>query len=107
MGNGLCPCGLVLSWLDSCSSFQALAEEVARTSYCSLFSPLLGLSFLKGDNHLLYCSLHSKYGDIVRVGPNKLSISDPAMIPIIYGIGSGFRKVRWPNAAFMDVRVTT
>lgn len=40
-----------------------------------------------------YRELHKKYGPIVRTGPNHVSISDPAMIPNIYGIGSKFLKV--------------
>ncbi|PVH68975.1 cytochrome P450 [Cadophora sp. DSE1049] len=39
-----------------------------------------------------YRALHDKYGPIVRVGPNHVSVSDPAMIPIIYGISSKFTK---------------
>jgi hypothetical protein len=37
-------------------------------------------------------ALHEKYGPIVRTGPTTISISDPAYIPRIYGIGQGFHK---------------
>lgn len=40
-----------------------------------------------------YRDLHRKYGNIVRTGPNHVSISDASMIPTIYGIGSKFLKV--------------
>ena len=40
-----------------------------------------------------YRELHQKYGNIVRTGPNHVSISDASMIPTIYGIGSKFLKV--------------
>ena len=33
-----------------------------------------------------------QYGTMVRVGPNKVSISDPEVIPIIYNIGSKYTK---------------
>ncbi|KAL2059856.1 hypothetical protein VTL71DRAFT_10011 [Oculimacula yallundae] len=36
--------------------------------------------------------LHRKYGDVVRIGPNHVSISDPSLIPIIYGVSSKFIK---------------
>ncbi len=40
-----------------------------------------------------YLKVHQKYGPIVRVGPNHVSISDPAAITQIYGIGSNYVKV--------------
>ena len=39
-----------------------------------------------------YIKLHKKYGDLVRVGPNCISISQPDLIPSIYGIGKGYVK---------------
>ncbi|KAJ9165351.1 Cytochrome P450 [Coniochaeta hoffmannii] len=30
-------------------------------------------------------ALHQRYGKLVRIGPNHISVSDPAAIPIIYG----------------------
>ena len=41
-----------------------------------------------------YRQAHEHYGKIVRVAPNHVSISDPAEIPTIYGLGSKFLKVR-------------
>src|SRR6266542_2079055 len=41
----------------------------------------------KGKGHTLYCELHAKYGPIVRIAPNKVTISDPVAIPLIYGVG--------------------
>lgn len=40
-----------------------------------------------------YRKVHQKYGPLVRVGPNHVSISDPAAIPQIYGIGTNYVKV--------------
>ncbi|KAG4257724.1 hypothetical protein FPRO04_07945 [Fusarium proliferatum] len=51
----------------------------------------LGLVY-KGDSPRQYQLLHERYGPIVRTGPNHVSTSDPAMIPVIYGIGKNFRK---------------
>jgi hypothetical protein len=36
---------------------------------------------------------HEKYGDCVRFGPNTVSLSDPAVIPILYPMRRGFPKV--------------
>lgn len=58
------------------------------------FSPFWRVWFVrKGDAHVRYRSLHEKYGSIVRTAPSVVDISDPAVIPTIYGIGSKFLKV--------------
>lgn len=36
--------------------------------------------------------LHEKYGDVVRLGPNDLSFSDPKALKNIYGLNKGFVK---------------
>lgn len=47
-----------------------------------------------GQAHKTAISLHRKYGHIVRIGPNHVSISDPCEIKNIYGLKSGYTKVR-------------
>jgi hypothetical protein len=42
----------------------------------------------------IYASIHEKYGEFVRIGPNAVSISDPAAIPEVYPMRAGFPKVR-------------
>jgi hypothetical protein len=37
--------------------------------------------------------LHRKYGPLVRTGPNFVSVSDPAAVPIIYGSKPVWLKV--------------
>jgi hypothetical protein len=37
--------------------------------------------------------LHAKHGDVVRLGPNCLSFSDPKALKTIYGLNKGFTKV--------------
>jgi len=44
------------------------------------------------DSHDRYVKLHKKYGDVVRIGPNCISISKPDMISNIYGIQKGYVK---------------
>lgn len=46
----------------------------------------------KRDSHETYLKLHKKYGDVVRIGPNCISISKPDLIPTIYGVGKGYVK---------------
>ncbi|KAL4741810.1 cytochrome P450 [Aspergillus similis] len=39
-----------------------------------------------------YTKLHRKYGSVVRIGPNALSISDPSMIRVIYSTRNPWKK---------------
>lgn len=48
--------------------------------------------------------LHQQYGDIVRLGPNVLSIADPKAIKTIYGLNKGMTKV---SNASLNVHPTT
>lgn len=45
--------------------------------------------------HEVHIALHKKYGKLVRVGPNMVSVGDPAEIHNIYGITGKFQKVRF------------
>lgn len=49
----------------------------------------------KGRHELTLQSLHRRYGTAVRIGPNIVSISDPAAIESIYGVKTDFIKVRF------------
>ncbi|KAH9940216.1 high nitrogen upregulated cytochrome P450 monooxygenase 2 [Epithele typhae] len=44
-----------------------------------------------GDQHKYIKSLHDRYGDVVRTGPNELSVRDPSLVPEILG-SSGLPK---------------
>jgi hypothetical protein len=46
----------------------------------------------KGHAHMTAIGLHKQYGPVVRIGPNHVSISDPSLIPIIYGTKENFTK---------------
>lgn len=52
-------------------------------------------SVYRGRSHEDDLALHRKYGKIVRVAPNTLSISDPQEINQIYGAGTKFYKSRF------------
>ena len=43
---------------------------------------------------LTHIRLHEEHGDVVRLGPNVLSFSDPKALKSIYGLNKGFTKVR-------------
>ncbi|KAH9971364.1 high nitrogen upregulated cytochrome P450 monooxygenase 2, partial [Lactifluus volemus] len=50
---------------------------------------------VRGDPHRYLKKLHDRYGDIVRVGPNELSIRDACYIHQILGQGGLPRGPRW------------
>lgn len=49
-------------------------------------------SVSRGSSHDDDLALHRRYGRIVRVAPNLVSVSDPLELKLIYGTGSGFDK---------------
>lgn len=53
------------------------------------------LSVYSNKSHDEDIRLHRKYGKIVRLAPNLLSVADPAEINQIYGIGTRFYKSRF------------
>jgi benzoate 4-monooxygenase len=46
----------------------------------------------KGERYLSVDQAHKKYGPLVRIQPNHVSIADAEAIPQIYGHGNGFLK---------------
>lgn len=49
-------------------------------------------------------ALHKKYGDVVRLGPNTLSFSNPRALKSIYGLNKGFIKVPTCNCFEISVK---
>ncbi|KAL4246847.1 Cytochrome P450 superfamily protein [Abortiporus biennis] len=98
---------LLWSWLPVASTFATFYITLSLSIFTYRLSPLHPLSQYpgpvlcklsklclyvnsrNGKQHLYIQSLHQKYGDIVRIGPNELSISDPnAILPVLgtYGV---------------------
>jgi cytochrome P450 len=48
----------------------------------------------KGEAHLRMIELHEQYGDVVRIGPNTISVSDPAALEPILGFKNNLNKSR-------------
>lgn len=42
----------------------------------------------------VHINLHKKYGNVVRLGPRAVSVADGQAVKVIYGLNSGFTKVR-------------
>jgi hypothetical protein len=43
--------------------------------------------------HLILQDVHEKYGEVVRIGPNMVTFSNPEAIPTVYTTRTGFPKV--------------
>lgn len=58
-------------------------------------------SVLRRRPDITHLRLHEQHGDIVRLGPNTLSFSNPQALKAIYGLNKGFTKARlcisWPT----------
>ncbi|RMY78001.1 hypothetical protein D0863_00956 [Hortaea werneckii] len=50
------------------------------------------LTVWRRNSHHEYLKLHKRHGDLVRIGPNTISISKPDTIQQIYGIQKGYVK---------------
>ncbi|KAI0180673.1 putative benzoate 4-monooxygenase cytochrome P450 [Hypoxylon sp. FL1284] len=60
---------------------------------CAKFTNLQRVLWVKtGRAHLIHEEIHRKYGEVVRIGPNMVSISNPEAIPTIYPMRPGFPK---------------
>ena len=62
--------------------------------FLASFSDLWRLCYAyRNSNREPMIHMHDRYGDIVRMGPNLLSFSQPQAIQDIYGPGKQFKKV--------------
>ncbi|PYH90615.1 cytochrome P450 [Aspergillus ellipticus CBS 707.79] len=63
------------------------------------FSNLPRVSWVKTMRaHEIHQELHRKYGNVVRMGPNMVSIADPDAIPVVYPPRAGFPKSKFYRA---------
>lgn len=46
----------------------------------------------RGRRYLAVDNAHKKYGPLVRIQPDHVSVADADAIPVIYGHGNGFLK---------------
>lgn len=75
-------CYLIAPLKDIPGPFLAKFTNLWRVyDYCHLISPETQKK------------LHAKHGAAVRLGPNLVSLNDPALIPVIYNSRGTFRKV--------------
>ncbi|KZP07807.1 cytochrome P450 [Athelia psychrophila] len=78
------------------SPFHPLANYPGPT-LSKLSKLTLAWKMYCGRQHLYYQELHARYGDIVRVGPNELSINRADVIAPVLGNGGLPKGVWWYN----------
>jgi benzoate 4-monooxygenase len=80
--------------------FFAIPYFTSNTSLKSIPGPFaakfsnlwLLLQARQGKRYLSVNEAHKKYGKLVRIQPDHVSIADESAIPIVYGHGNGFLK---------------
>ena len=77
-----------IPYLTSNSSIRNIPGPFAA-KFSSLW---LLLQARRGRRYQGVDDAHKKYGKLVRIQPNHVSIADTSAIPIVYGHGNGFLK---------------
>ncbi|KAI0367365.1 high nitrogen upregulated cytochrome P450 monooxygenase 2 [Pilatotrama ljubarskyi] len=75
---------LVSTTLYRISPFHRLAKYPGPFP-CKLSKVWMACVSATGRQHLYIKSLHDKYGDVVRIGPNELSFRDPSIVNVALG----------------------
>ena len=86
------PVGLVLFWLVPYLTSNGSIRDVPGP-FAAKFSNLwLLLQARKGIRYKSVDEAHKKYGKLVRIQPDHVSIADESAIQAVYGHGNGFLK---------------
>ncbi|KAJ6023644.1 Cytochrome P450 E-class group I [Penicillium canescens] len=88
-GLGLLLATYWIGWIVYTRVFHPLAR-FPGPFWASVSRAWIVRSVIRGNTHKTQRMLHTRYGHVVRIAPNELSISDPEAIKIIYGVNSGF-----------------
>ena len=83
---------LLVSFLAR-NRYKAVLRDIPGPFLASLSDVWQLVHCYRGKSHKDYL-LHRKYGSsLLRLGPNKVAVSDPEAIRVIYGLKPVFRKV--------------
>lgn len=86
--------GLVLylcSWILYCRWFHSF-RDIPGPFWASVSRLWLAAGVLSGKAEHTQRALHRRYGPLVRIAPNEISVADPEAVKIIYSIKTGFTK---------------
>jgi cytochrome P450 len=82
--------------------YATLGFLAAFILYRQFLHPLAGLTgqwrnwyYFNGQWHDVILNLHEKYGRVVRIAPNELSIVDAKTVRLLYGHGTKAEKTHW------------
>ncbi|KAL3487019.1 cytochrome P450 [Aspergillus germanicus] len=78
-------------WIFYARFFHPLAK-IPGPFWASISRYWLAYQVSTGKADVIQRGLHGKYGPVVRIASDEISISDPTAVKIIYGIKSGFTK---------------
>lgn len=75
-------------------TFLSPLSKIPNAHWSSSFSPvwILWTRYNVRENRTIYAA-HLKYGPVIRLGPNELSVNDIGGLRAIYG--GGFEKGQW------------
>ncbi|CAK3753599.1 probable Benzoate 4-monooxygenase cytochrome P450 [Lecanosticta acicola] len=84
---------LVMTYLGILFSRFARLRHIPGPKLAAVTDLWAAIRTWRGERYHEYIQdLHSKYGPVVRWGPNRVSFSEPAAIPAIYGTSHVFLK---------------
>ena len=107
-----------LSWISTAATTIAMTSILTYAVYQLFVSPLssipgpfwakvtpfwLTLQCRRTERSIVVAAMHKKYGDVIRLAPNYVSINKPEALVQVYGHKSGFTKGPFYDA-FMQVR---
>ncbi|OJJ46222.1 hypothetical protein ASPZODRAFT_142843 [Penicilliopsis zonata CBS 506.65] len=78
-------------------------SDIPSPSVAAFTNLWLMLQARRGQRSITVHEMHKKYGKMVRIGPNHISIADDAAIQTIYAHGNGFLKADFYDA-FVSIR---
>lgn len=98
--------GLALITLYLFRNYRSLSHIPGP--FIATFSNFTRLHWIWARNaHQVHVALHKKYGKLVRIGPNMVSVGDPSEIAHIYGFDDTFMKVNSASRGRQGIMLTT
>jgi benzoate 4-monooxygenase len=86
------PVALVLFWLVPYLTSNTEIRDVPGPFFAKFSNLWLLLQARQGKRYKSVDEAHEKYGKLVRIQPNHVSVADESAIQEIYGHGNGFLK---------------
>ncbi|OAA55399.1 Cytochrome P450 [Cordyceps fumosorosea ARSEF 2679] len=77
------------------STLRKTTSRIPGPWYTKWTSLVLKYYWIRGEKSIYVHSLHKKYGRIVRIGPDEVSVCDIDALKAIYSVKETFRKTPW------------